>query len=69
MQNRDSNMFGNHFRILNARIFQSVESVWTVLQLIIDNLQVLTDTLTKYFQDIFHILLFWNIFKFPPYHS
>ena len=28
---RDSNMFGNHFRILNARMVQSVESVWTVL--------------------------------------
>ena len=27
---RDSNMFGNHFRILNARMVQSVESVWTV---------------------------------------
>ena len=24
-------MFGNHFRILNARMVQSVESVWTVL--------------------------------------
>ena len=29
---RDSNMFGNHFRILNARMVQSVESVWTVLK-------------------------------------
>ena len=32
---RDSNMFGNHFRILNARMVQSVESVWTVLLLCI----------------------------------
>ena len=24
-------MFGNHFSILNARMVQSVESVWTVL--------------------------------------
>ena len=28
---RDSNMFRNHFRILNARMVQSVESIWTVL--------------------------------------
>ena len=28
---RDSNMFGNHFHILNSRMVQSVESVWTVL--------------------------------------
>ena len=28
---RESNMFGNHFRIINARMVQSVESVWTVL--------------------------------------
>ena len=33
---RDSNMFGNHFRILNARMVQSVESVLTVLKLFID---------------------------------
>ena len=26
-------MFGNHFRISNARMVQSVESVWTVLLL------------------------------------
>ena len=24
-------MFGNHFRMLNARMVKSVESVWTVL--------------------------------------
>ena len=28
---RDSNMLGNHFRILNERMVQSVKSVWTVL--------------------------------------
>ena len=27
---RDSNMLGNHFRMLNVRMVQSVESVWTV---------------------------------------
>ena len=30
MQFKDSNIFGNHFRILNTRMVQSVESVWTV---------------------------------------
>ena len=30
---RNSNMFGNHFRILNAGMVQSVESVWTVLKI------------------------------------
>ena len=33
---RDSNMLGNHFRILNARMVQSVESVWTVLYTLIN---------------------------------
>ena len=28
---RDSNMFRNHFCFLNARMVQSVESVWTGL--------------------------------------
>ena len=28
-------MFGNHLRILNARIVQSVESVWTVLKYVV----------------------------------
>ena len=30
---RDSNKFGNPFLILNARMVQSVESVWTALNL------------------------------------
>jgi len=32
---RDSNMSGNHFRFLNARIVQRVESVWTVLYIVV----------------------------------
>ena len=30
-------MFGKHFRILNARMVQSVESVWTVIILNLDS--------------------------------
>ena len=62
---RDSNIFGNHFRILNARMVQSVESVWTVLILECDLYQLhhVFNFSFEYKNCYYFVICMWNIYR------